>query len=199
MGSDYNVELARVKHPELKKERKDKLSGVKVPETDMLNIPLITNMDGKVQHTLMGCVLFMKNLPPSIEVPDSASSPRNSPTPQPSSPLVWSPSPPCRDHCKVVPLPHPIPTKVPPHQPSSQKGVVIHNLNPRLMSQTTCPAPGAVDLHCWSVETFNKNNKPNNTTGQQFLCLEGWFSSCSKGGLTLVVLQTLQVVECLGE
>ncbi|KAG1776145.1 hypothetical protein EV702DRAFT_1198450 [Suillus placidus] len=65
MGSDYNAELARVEHPELKKKRKDKLSGVKVPEqelmfvpwsdeskdlmsnedSDMLNIPLITDTD----------------------------------------------------------------------------------------------------------------------------------------------------------
>ena len=37
-----------------------------------------------------------------------------------------------------------------------------------------------VDLRCRSVKTFNKNNKPNNATGQQFLCSEGWFSSCSK-------------------
>ncbi|KAG1848657.1 hypothetical protein F4604DRAFT_1935228 [Suillus subluteus] len=135
MGSDYNAELARVEHPELKKKRKDKLSGVKVPEqelmfvpwsdeskdlmsnedSNMLNIPLITDTDGKVQHTLMDCVLFMKNLPPNIKVPDPAASPRDSPTPQPSSPLAWSPSPPRRDHHKVLPLPH---SKVAPHQPS---------------------------------------------------------------------------------
>lgn len=113
-------------------------------DSDMLNIPLITDTDGKVQHTLMDCVLFMKNLPPSIEVPDSAGSPpRNSSTPQPSSPLVWSPSPPHRDHRKVVPLPRPIPTKVPPCQPLSQKGVVMHTSNPQLMSRMTHPAPGA--------------------------------------------------------
>ncbi|KAG1803121.1 uncharacterized protein BJ212DRAFT_1304685 [Suillus subaureus] len=132
MGSDYNVELAHVKHLELKKTRKDKLSGVKVPEqelmfipwsdeskdlmsnkdSDMLNIPLITNTDGKVQCTLMDCILFMKNLPPNIEVPDPAASPHNSLTPQPSSLLAWSPSPPHRDHCKVLPLPH---SKVTPH------------------------------------------------------------------------------------
>ncbi|KAG1822679.1 uncharacterized protein BJ212DRAFT_1477097 [Suillus subaureus] len=144
MGSDYNVELARVEHPELKKKRKDKLSGVKVPETElmfipwldeskdlmsnedstMLNIPLITDTDVLRFQTLL------------------VSPPRNSPTPQPSSPLVWSPSPPCRDHHKVMPLPCPIPTKVPPHQPSLQKGVVMHTLNPQLMSRITHPAPG---------------------------------------------------------
>ncbi|KAG2336563.1 hypothetical protein BDR05DRAFT_953255 [Suillus weaverae] len=101
-------------------------------------------MDGKVQRTLMDCVLFMKNLPPSIEVLDSPGSPPcNSLTPQPSSPLVWSPSPPCRDHRKVVPLPCPIPTKVPPCQPLLQKGVVMHTSNPRLMSRMTRPAPVA--------------------------------------------------------
>ncbi|KAG1883233.1 hypothetical protein F4604DRAFT_1677593 [Suillus subluteus] len=158
MGSDYNAELARVEHLELKKKRKDKLSGVKVPEqeltfvpwldeskdlmsnedSDMLNIPLITDTDGKVQHTLMDCVLFMKNLPPNIKVPDPAASPRDSPTPQPSSPLAWSPSPPCRDHHKVLPLPR---SKVAPRQPSSQQGVVMHTSNPRLTSRTTRPAP----------------------------------------------------------
>ncbi|KAG2346323.1 hypothetical protein BDR05DRAFT_945907 [Suillus weaverae] len=158
MGSDYNAELAHVEHPELKKKRKDKLSGVKVPEqelmfvpwsdeskdlmsnedSDMLNIPLITDTDGKVQRTLMDCVLFMKNLPPNIEVPDPAASPRDSPTPQPSSPLAWSPSPPRRDHRKVLPLPR---SKVAPRQPSSQQGVVMHTSNPRLTSRTTRPAP----------------------------------------------------------
>ncbi|KAG1874421.1 hypothetical protein F4604DRAFT_1680955 [Suillus subluteus] len=151
MGSDYNVELAQVEHPELKKKRKDKLSGVKVPEqeltfvpwsdeskdlmsnedSDMLNIPLITDTDGKVQCTLMDCVLFMKNLPPNIKVLDPAASPRNSPTPQPSSPLAWSPSPPRRDHRKVLPLPR---SKVAPRQPLSQQGVVMHTSNPRLTS-----------------------------------------------------------------
>ncbi|KAG1816765.1 uncharacterized protein BJ212DRAFT_1480622 [Suillus subaureus] len=159
MGSDYSMELACVEHPELKKKRKDKLSGVKVPETElmfvpwsdeskdlmsnkdstMLNIPLITNMDGKVQHTLMDCVLFMKNLLPSIEVLDSVGSPpRNSPTPQPSSPLVWSPSPPHRDHRKVMPLPHPIPTKVPPCQPLSQKAIIPMTISSSV-THTTVP------------------------------------------------------------
>ncbi|KAG2153814.1 hypothetical protein DEU56DRAFT_907293 [Suillus clintonianus] len=158
MGSDYNAELARVEHPELKKKRKDQLSGVKVPEqelmfvpwsdeskdlmsnedSDMLNIPLITDTDGKVQCTLMDCVLFMKNLLPNIEVPDPAASPRDSPTPQPSSPLAWSPSPPRRDHRKVLPLPR---SKVAPRQPSSQQGVVMHTSNPQLTSRTTRPAP----------------------------------------------------------
>ncbi|KAG1742102.1 hypothetical protein EDB19DRAFT_1970334 [Suillus lakei] len=92
MGTEYHMELAHVKHLELKKKRKDKSSGVKVPEkelmfvpwsdkskelmnnedSDMLNIPLITNMKGNVQHTLMDCILFMKNLPPNIEALDSA-------------------------------------------------------------------------------------------------------------------------------
>jgi hypothetical protein len=174
MGTEYHMELACVEHPELKKKRKDKLSGVKVPEkelmflpwldskiqltcimgwlsqflteskklmdnedSDVLNIPLITNMKGNVQRTLMDCILFMKNLLANIEVPDSAGSLRNSPIPQPSSPLAWSSSPPCREPHKALPLSHSIPMRVPakvaPHQPL-QQGIVMHTSKPQLMA-----------------------------------------------------------------
>lgn len=107
----------------------------------VLNVPLITDPDGNVQRTLMDCILFMKNLPAHIEPPDSAGSLRNSPTPQPSSPHAWSPSPPCCDHRKVLPPPCSIPTRVPLHQPSLQQGVVVHGSNCQHMSRATCPAP----------------------------------------------------------
>ncbi|KAG1809891.1 uncharacterized protein HD556DRAFT_1302309 [Suillus plorans] len=95
MGTQYHAELARVEHWELKKKRKDKLSGVKIPEKELmfmlwsdeskvlmankdpavLNVPLITDPDGNVQRTLMDCIQFMKNLPAHIEPPDSAECP----------------------------------------------------------------------------------------------------------------------------
>jgi hypothetical protein len=132
MGTDYNAELARVEHQELKKKKK---GGLKVPDEelafvpwsdgknkpacimelvtqisteskelsmnedpDMLNIPLITDTEGGVLRTLMDCILFMKNLPASI---DQVSQP----------------------------LPHTVPTrKIPPRtrQPISQQGQALH-------------------------------------------------------------------------
>lgn len=153
MGSDYNAELARVEHHELKKKKKDGSGALKVPDKElvfvpwsdgesnlacimelvtqfsteskelsrnedpeMLNIPLITDMQGEVLRTLMDSILFMKNLPAGIELPDSTTPRHNSLTPQPSSPLDWSPSPPHRNHHKVSqPLPRTVPaTMIPP-------------------------------------------------------------------------------------
>ncbi|KAG1832370.1 hypothetical protein EV424DRAFT_1533540 [Suillus variegatus] len=142
MGSDYNAELARVEHHELKKKKKDGSGALKVldkelvfvpwsdeskelsrnEDPEMLNIPLITDTQGEVLRTLMDSILFMKNLPAGIELPDSTTPRHNSLTPQSSSPLDWSSSPPHHNHHKVSqPLPRTVPaTMIPPwtHQPT---------------------------------------------------------------------------------
>ncbi|KAG2367078.1 hypothetical protein BDR07DRAFT_1373069 [Suillus spraguei] len=183
MGTNYNAELTHVEHQELKKKKKDKSHGSKVPDKElmfvpwsdgknnpaciielvtqtlteskelsvnedpeMLNIPLITDMEGGVIHTLMDCVLFMKNLPASIELPDATTPHRNSPTPQPLSSYAWSPSPPHHKHHLVSQaLPRTITTRMIPHQtrqPVSQQGKDLHPQGTSRLSHAVPMLPG---------------------------------------------------------
>jgi hypothetical protein len=107
----------------------------------MLQIPLVTDVEGKILRMLMDSVSFMKNLPdgvvpPTAVDPDVNSSDVDSDLP-PSSPLHWSPSspprwspsplpptrhqvlqPPPPTHPHPRPRPVPVPTRTYPRQPT---------------------------------------------------------------------------------
>lgn len=100
---------------------------------DMLQIPLVTDVEGKILRTLMDSVSFMKHLPDGVVLPmavdpDVNSSDVDSDLP-PSSPLHWAPSPipPTRHQVLQPPpptRPHPrprlvpVPTRMYPRQPT---------------------------------------------------------------------------------
>ena len=103
---------------------------------DMFQIPLVTDVEGKVLRTLMDSVFFMKHLPdgvvppsvdPDVNSADVNSAHTDSDLP-PSSPLHWSPSPPPPTRHQVLqpppptrphPRPRPVhvPTRTYPRQP----------------------------------------------------------------------------------
>jgi hypothetical protein len=117
---------------------------------EMLNIPLVTDTEGKVLRTLMDSVAFMKNLPESVVLPRAATpivdSPAVSDLP-PSSPMQWGLSPPrhevlqplpprSRSHSRYRPVP--VPAKVHRHRPT--EAFVQHKSRPTAMPKTARPA-----------------------------------------------------------
>ncbi|KAJ8587507.1 hypothetical protein M405DRAFT_843131 [Rhizopogon salebrosus TDB-379] len=170
MDLDYGAELVQIERKERKKNKAPVRSAVKIPDEElkfepwsddakalfehedgeMLNIPLVTDTEGKVLRTLMDSVAFMKNLPESVVLPRAATpivdSPAVSDLP-PSSPMQWGLSPPrhevlqplpprSRSHSRYRPVP--VPAKVHRHQPT--EAFVQHKSRPTAIPKTARPA-----------------------------------------------------------
>ncbi|OJA12621.1 hypothetical protein AZE42_11220 [Rhizopogon vesiculosus] len=145
MGQDYGAKLIPNNELKFKPWSDDAKAIFKHEDNEMLNIPLVTDTEGKVLRTLMDCAAFMKNLPAGVVPPRAATplidSPAVSDLP-PSSPMQWDPSPPHRE--VVQPLPScshlvPVPTKICRHQPT--ESIVQHTSHPTAMPRTSCPEP----------------------------------------------------------
>ncbi|OAX30736.1 hypothetical protein K503DRAFT_806803 [Rhizopogon vinicolor AM-OR11-026] len=111
----------------------------------MLDIPLVTDTEGKVLRTLMDCAAFMKNLPAGLVPPRAATPLVDSSAVSgllPSSPMQWDPSPPHHEVAQPLPSrshPVPVPTKICRHQPT--EAIVQHASCPTAMPRTSCPEP----------------------------------------------------------